>query len=100
MKDELSDYLFRPTKEQFFKTKHPFLTIPLLLPLCIYSLYTRIQGYNSWLLLVGCIGSFLLGFGLSYFAAIRLKVYTKKIVPITMSLSGGILIAISLWIMG
>ncbi len=89
-------YLTNPTKEEFFKTKHPIVTSSMLVPLLIYYLFCSIKGINSPWMLMGMTGCLTFGVGLAYAFAIRLKIYKKVLLPILCLLSGGILVVVSL----
>ncbi len=89
-------YLLHPTKDEFFKTKHPFATFPVLFPLFVYYIICQIFGWNSAWMILGIIGSLLLGVGLTYLSAILLKVYKKYHIPLLLTALGGILVAISI----
>ena len=90
-------YLTNPTKEEYFKTKHPIPTFSMLVPLLIYYLFCAIRGINSPWMLAGIVGCLILGVGLAYAFAIKLKIYKKILLPVLCLLSGGILIAVSLF---
>ncbi len=88
-----------------FKRAHPvgyvFLValgiVALLLPYCVYALYTLIvlSAASGWLILGG-VGAFIIGIGLFNFVAIIIKQYLGHWVSILSFLIGGILVAVSL----
>ncbi len=92
----LKRYLLHPTEEEFFRTKHPFATIPTLFPMIVYYVISLIFDWNSLWMMLGLLGSLLLGIGLSFFVAILLKVYEKYYIPLLLVVVGGILDAISI----
>ena len=90
-------YICKPTKEEYFKTKHPVGTISTLLPVCLYHLYCTITGINSWWMIVGLVGCITLGIGLAYAFAVKVKIYEKPIVPVLCMSIGGIITVLSLF---
>ena len=91
-------YLTKPTKEQYFKTKHPIGAVCMLVPMLIYYLFCKISGINSWWMLVGMLGCLTFGVGLVYAFAMKLKIYEKALVPALCLLCGGALIVLSLFL--
>ena len=89
-------YLTKPTKEEYFKTKHPIATFSTILPILVYYLFCLITGINNPWMLAGIIGCLILGIGLSYTFAIVLKVYDKWLIPTSCNILGILLIAVSL----
>ena len=71
--------------------------VALLLPYCVYALYTLIvlSAASRWLILGG-VGAFIIGIGLFNFVAIIIKQYLGHWVSILSFLIGGILVAVSL----
>ena len=71
--------------------------VALLLPYCVYALYTLIvlSAASGWLILGG-VGAFIIGIGLFNFVAIIIKQYLGHWVSILSFLIGGILVAVSL----
>ena len=91
-------YIFNPTKDEYFKTKHPIATSCMLIPMVLYYLIITFGGadnYNWWLM-VGFAGCLILGVGLGYTFAIKRKIYKQTLWPFLCLLAGVILIAISL----
>ena len=88
-------YIFKPTKEQYFKTKHPIACASMLLPMLLYYMVILFAD-NSWWILVGFIGALILGIGLAYGYAVKVKIYQKILLPILCLASGAILIVVSL----
>jgi len=88
-------YIFRPTKEEYFKTKHPIVCASVLLPIFLYY-FVILFADNSWWMLVGFVGSIVLGIGLGYAFAVKLKIYQKVMLPVLCLISGVILIVVSL----
>lgn len=89
-------YLLHPTKEEYFKTKHPVATSSMLIPMCIYYLYIAVSEINSWWVVCGMLGSMVFGAGLAYLFAVKVKIYAKVHVPILALISGSIIVIISL----
>ena len=75
-------YIFHPTKEEYFKTKHPIGSICAIIPLLIYYVYAATNDLNSPWLVMGAFGCLVFGIGLGYGFGILLKVYDRYIVPI------------------
>ena len=96
---------FLMSSDADFKRAHPvgyvFLValgiVALLLPYCVYALYTLIvlSAASGWLILGG-VGAFIIGIGLFNFVAIIIKQYLGHWVSILSFLIGGILVAVSL----
>ena len=88
-----------------FKRAHPigygFLValgiFALLLPYCVYALYTLIvlSAASGWLILGG-VGAFIIGIGLFNFVAIIIKQYLGHWISLLSFLIGGIMVAVSL----
>lgn len=89
-------YITHPTKEEYFKTKHPILSCCMLTPLWIYYLICLINDINDPWMLVGMVGCLTLGVGLVHTFAILLKVYNKRLLPRLCNVLGTFLIVISL----
>ena len=72
----------------------------LLLPVCIYVIYSSFvhPDGNGWLIL-GWVGAFIVGIGLFNFVAIIIKQYLGHWVSILSFLIGGILVAVSLYML-
>ena len=51
---------------------------------------------NSWWIMVGFVGSLVLGIGFAYAFAVKVKIYQKVLLPILCLISGVILIMVSL----
>ena len=94
-------YIFKPTKEEYFKTKHPIAISSMLVPMLLYYLIITFGGadrYNWWIM-VGFVGCLILGVGLGYAFAVKVKIYQKILLPILCLLLGTALIAVSLFIL-
>jgi hypothetical protein len=94
-------YIFKPTKEEYFKTKHPIATAAMLVPMLLYYLIIAFGGadrYNWWIM-VGFVGCLILGVGLGYAFAVKVKIYQKVLLPILCLLFGTALIVVSLFIL-
>lgn len=94
-------YIFKPTKEEYFKTKHPIATSSMLLPMILYYLIIVFGGadqYNWWIM-VGFVGCLILGVGLGYGFAVKIKIYQKVLLPVLCLLFGTTLIVVSLFIL-
>ena len=91
-----------------FKEKHPvgywFLVslgiFALMLPVLIYLIFVSPLVNNSPWVLLGWLGGFIIGIGLFNFVAIIIKQYLGHWVSIISFLVGGLLIVISLKLMG
>ena len=102
-----SAYFSRASDYEFQK-KHPvgyfFLVLlgiaALIAPMAVYVYYTVFMLHNnsSWLVL-GWIGSFIIGIGLFNFVAIIIKQYLGHLVSILSFVIGGFMVAYSLWMM-
>lgn len=68
----------------------------MLVPLLVYYLFCLIKDINSPWMIAGMAGCLILGAGLAYAFAIRMKIYKKVIVPIVCLLLGSLLIVLSL----
>ena len=88
-------YIFKPTKEEYFKTKHPIACASMLFPMMLYYFITLFAD-NSWWIMVGFVGSLVLGIGLAYAFAVKVKIFQKVLLPISCLISGMILIVVSL----
>ena len=94
-------YIFKPTKEEYFKTKHPIATSSMLVPMIIYYLIITFAGadrYNWWIM-VGFVGCLILGVGLGYAFAVKVKIYQKVLLPTLCLLFGTVLVMVSLFIL-
>ena len=94
-------YIFKPTKEEYFKTKHPIATSSMLVPMILYYLIITFAGadtYNWWIM-VGFVGSIVFGIGLGYAFAVKVKIYPKALLPILCLIFGMMFILISLFIL-
>ena len=91
-------YIFKPTKEEYFKTKHPIATSSMLVPMILYYLIITFAGVDrySWWIMVGFIGCLILGVGLAYLFAVKAKIYQKALLPTLCLMLGMILIVASL----
>ena len=94
-------YIFKPTKEEYFKTKHPIATLFMLVPMILYYLTIAFGGadkYNWWIL-GGFVGCLILGVGLAYIFAVKVKIYQKVLLPTLCLILGTVLIVVSLLIL-
>ena len=91
-------YLFKPTKEEYFKTKHPIACASMLLPMMLYY-FIILFADNSWWIMVGFVGSLVLGIGLAYAFAVKVKIYQKVLLPILCVIFGTALIVVSLLVL-
>ena len=94
-------YIFKPTKEEYFKTKHPIATSSMLVPMILYYLVITVAGadqYSGWIM-VGAVGCLVFGIGLSYAFAVKVKIYQKVLLPVLCLILGMALIAVSLFIL-
>ena len=75
--------------------------LALLLPVMIYGIYTGIlyPSAGGGLVVLGCIGAFLIGIGLFNFVAIIVRQYLGHWVSILSFLIGGITVALSLYLL-
>lgn len=75
--------------------------LALLLPVMAYGIYTGILYPNAGggLVILGCIGAFIFGIGLFNFVAIIVKQYLGHWVSILSILIGGIMTAVSLYLL-
>ena len=72
-------YILKPTKDEYFKTKHPIATSSVLVPMIIYYLIITFAGAdrNNWWIMIGVVGCLILGVGLAYAFALKVKIYQK-----------------------
>ena len=89
-------YIFNPTKEEYFKTKHPIATASVLVPICVYYLYCSLNSLKSWWIILGVLGCLLFGIGLGYGFAVIRKLYEKAYLPVLCLIMGTTLVAIGL----
>lgn len=92
-------YILHPTKEEYFKTKHPIATSAMLVPMILYYLLIVFSGadVHRWWILVGFLGCLIMGAGIVYAFAVTRKIYEKGLLPVLGILSGGILLVVSLF---
>lgn len=98
---------FYASSDDEFKKKHPigyfFLVMlgiaALMTPVVVYMIYAIPIANNSPWMILGWIGSFIIGIGLFNFVAIIIKQYLGHIVSILSFIIGGIMVALSLWLM-
>ena len=91
-------YIFKPTKEEYFKTKHPIAIASMLVPMILYYLtitFAGVDRYNWWIM-VGFIGCIVLGIGVLYAFAVKIKIYQKVLLPTLCLLFGAVLICVTL----
>ena len=99
---------FSITSDYEFKRKHPigyvFLVmlglLALMLPVVLYLVFVLPLDINSPWLMLGWVGAFVVGIGLFNFVAIIIKQYLGHLVSILSFIIGGILIWLSLVLMG
>lgn len=91
-------YIFNPTKEEYFKSKHPVATSSMLMPVILYYLIITLAGADqyNWFIIIGAIGCLVLGAGLAYGFAVKVKIYQKTLTPALCFISGMMLIILSL----
>ena len=102
---------FNPSLDDEFKAEHPigyfFLVLlgiaALLMPVIIFMYYyivyvMPVTDSPAWMIL-GWIGSFIIGIGFFNFVGIIIKQYLGHLVSILSFLLGGIMVALSLWLM-
>lgn len=102
-----SSAYFYASSDDDFKAKHPigyfFLVLlgiaALLAPVTAYIIYTIPIANNSPWMILGWIGSFIIGIGLFNFVAIIIKQYLGHLVSILSFIIGGIMVALSLRLM-
>ena len=91
-------YILKPTKDEYFKTKHPIAASSMLVPVIIYYLIITFAGadrYNWWIM-IGSAGCLILGVGLVYAFALKVKIYQRVLPPTLCLIFGMILIVTSL----
>lgn len=102
---------FYASSDDEFKAEHPigyfFLVLlgitALLMPVIIFMYYyivyvVPVTESPAWMIL-GWIGSFIIGIGFFNFVGIIIKQYLGHLVSILSFLLGGIMVALSLWLM-
>ena len=102
---------FNPSSDDEFRAEHPigyfFLVLlgitALLMPVIIFMYYyivyvVPVTDSPAWMIL-GWIGSFIIGIGLFNFVGIIIKQYLGHLVSILSFFLGGIMVALSLWLM-
>lgn len=89
-------YITKPTKEEYFKTKHPIASFCMISPILVYDWICLRNDMNHPWMLDGIIGCLIFGEGLRYTVALALKVYNKWFLPIVCDVLGMVLIVISL----
>ena len=98
---------FYASSDDAFKEKHPigyfFLVMlgiaALMAPVAVYMLCAIPIANNSPWLILGWIGSFIIGIGLFNFVAIIIKQYLGHLVSILSFIIGGIMVVHRLWLM-
>lgn len=98
---------FYASSDDAFKAAHPigyfFLVLlglaALMAPVIVYLYFVIPIANNSAWLILGFIGSFVIGIGLFNFVAIIIKQYLGHLVSILSFIAGGIMVALSLWLM-
>ena len=101
-----SDYFYASSDDEF-KAAHPigyfFLVLlgiaALMAPFIIYNIFVIPIANNSAWMILGWIGSFLIGIGLFNIVAVIIKQYLGHLVSILSFLIGGIMVVLSLWLM-
>ncbi len=94
-------YLLKPTKEEYFKTKHPIAFLSFLTPIVLYCLILLLCGvgrHSEWIL-IGIMGCLSLGIGIGYTFAIKVKIYKRSPWPVISLLYGATLIVASFVLM-
>jgi hypothetical protein len=91
-------YILNPTKDEYFKTKHPIAISSMLVPMMVYYLIVAFAGADryDWWIMVGFIGCLIFGVGLGTAFAVKVKIYQKVILPTVCLILGMILIVASL----
>ena len=94
-------YILHPTKEEYFKTKHPIATSSMLVPMILYYLLIAFSGVDThnWWIIVGFLGCMMIGAGIAYAFAVKRKIYEKVLFPILCLLFGGTLLVVSLFLL-
>ena len=94
-------YILHPTKEEYFKTKHPIATSSMLAPMILYYLLIAFSGVDThnWWIIVGFLGCMMIGAGIAYAFAFKRKIYEKVLFPILCLLFGGTLLVVSLFLL-
>lgn len=100
------DYFYASSDDEF-KAKHPigyfFLvllgTAALMAPAIIYMIFVIPIANNSAWMILGWIGSFIIGIGFFNFVGMIIKQYLGHFVSILSFMIGGIMVALSLWLM-
>lgn len=98
---------FYASSDDEFKAKHPigyfFLVMlgiaALVSPVFVYMIFVIPIANNSAWMILGWIGSFIIGIGLFNYVAIIIKQYLGHLVSILSFLIGGIMVAVSLLLM-
>ena len=91
-------YILKPTKEEYFNSKHPVATSSMLVPVILYDLIITLAGadqYNEWII-IGAVGSLIFGAGLVYGFAVKVKIYQNVLLPALCFISGMTLTVLSL----
>ena len=91
-------YILKPAKDEYFKTKHPIATSSILVPMIIYYLIITFAGVDryNWWIMVGVGGCLILGVGLAYAFAVKVKIYQRVLLPTLCLIFGMIAIVASL----
>lgn len=102
---------FNASSDDNFKEKHPiayfFLVLlglaALMMPVVVFMIYYIVcvmpfTNRPAWMIL-GWIGSFIIGIGLFNFVGIIIKQYLGHLVSVLSFILGGIMVALSLWLM-
>lgn len=98
---------FHASSDDEFKAEHPigyfFLVLlgiaVLMMPVFLYLFFViPIANDSAWMIL-GVIGSFIIGIGFFNYVAIIIKQFLGQLVSILSFLIGGIMVALSLWLM-
>lgn len=98
---------FTASSDDAFKAAHPigyfFLVLlgiaALMAPFILYNIFVIPIAENSSWMILGWIGSFIIGIGLFNLVAIIIRQYLGHLVSILSIIIGGIMVALSLWLM-
>ena len=94
-------YILHPTKEEYFKTKHPIATSSMLVPMILYCLFIAFSDVDThnWWIIVGGVGCMMMGRGIAYAFAVNRKIYEKVLIPVLCLVFGGTLLLVSLFLL-
>lgn len=91
-------YILHPTKEEYFKTKHPIATSSMLVPMILYYIFVIFSNADThnWWIIVGFLGCLITGIGIAYAFAVKKRIYEKAWLPVLCLSLGGALLVVSL----